>query len=439
MSPRIPIRVLRVQSDERLVRLAGEGQERAFEALVHRYRRPLLRYCRRLGLSDSHAEDALQLTLLKAWQALAGGAQVREPGAWLHRIAHNVAISALRGAAERDACLTRAERLADVRAVEGGQERRIAVSNTLAGVAALPDMQRQALVLTAIEGKTHDEVAGALGIKREAVRGLLYRARSTLRSAAALLPQPLIGWVSGGSRAAGTTSPSVAEVAGAGGAGGTLAATGALLKGATLAIGAGALIGAAAIVPLGRGSRGARVGVHTAALVAMGTRARVPPAVHHSAQPLVWTGAAGSAHRTRAKRHLARVHATGPGVTGGPDRLSEDGAEHSSDQRGGPGDRASEELPQAPFGAAQEGDTQTLQQRAGSDEHAGDPGGGGADGGTASPTATNQSGSGMDGAGGSPTVGQDGAPPAGEVEGEAVQSEATDGGGSGAPAERSGE
>lgn len=59
MSPRISIRLLAAQSDQRLVALVKEGHERAFEALVQRYRRPLLRYCRRfaIGLGRRSASD----------------------------------------------------------------------------------------------------------------------------------------------------------------------------------------------------------------------------------------------------------------------------------------------------------------------------------------------------------------------------------------------
>ena len=60
-------------------------------------------------------------------------------------------------------------------------------------------MQRDAILLSAIDGRSHEEVASALGISSGAVRGLLYRARATLRSAAAAFtPGPLIGWASGG-------------------------------------------------------------------------------------------------------------------------------------------------------------------------------------------------------------------------------------------------
>jgi hypothetical protein len=61
LSPSIPLCVLRAQSDARLVELARDGHERAFEALVHRYRKLLLSYCRRFLLSEARAEDALEL------------------------------------------------------------------------------------------------------------------------------------------------------------------------------------------------------------------------------------------------------------------------------------------------------------------------------------------------------------------------------------------
>jgi len=51
MSPRLPNPLLAVQSDGRLTEFAARGHERAFEALVQRYRAPLLPYCRRLGLA----------------------------------------------------------------------------------------------------------------------------------------------------------------------------------------------------------------------------------------------------------------------------------------------------------------------------------------------------------------------------------------------------
>src|SRR5437764_3431486 len=64
--------LLACQSDERLVALTREGHERAFDALVERYRRPLIRFCSRL-LPESRAEDAVQQAFINAHTALDRG------------------------------------------------------------------------------------------------------------------------------------------------------------------------------------------------------------------------------------------------------------------------------------------------------------------------------------------------------------------------------
>jgi RNA polymerase sigma factor (sigma-70 family) len=246
MSPRISISLLGAQSDQRLVGLAREGHERAFEALVQRYRRPLLRYCSRMGLSETRGEDVLQQTFLQAWLALGRGVEVREPRPWLYRIAHNAAVNAIRRGGEAHGELTEAVQAGAALAAESNIERTIAVREALGEVAELPQMQRAAIFLTAVDGQTHDEVASALGISHGALRGLLYRARATLRSAAAaLIPPPLLEWAGGGSGAAGPTAERLAELTGSGGATGV---AGVLLKGAVVALTAGALATGAGVV-----------------------------------------------------------------------------------------------------------------------------------------------------------------------------------------------
>jgi RNA polymerase sigma factor (sigma-70 family) len=249
MSPRISIRVLAGQSDQRLVALVREGHERAFEALVHRYRRPLLRYCRRLRLSDARAEDVLQQAFLQAWLALGRGVEVRELKPWLYRIVHNAAVNSMRGPLDSHAQLSDAPLARAAIAGDSELERRAALRDALADVAALPRLQQQAIFLTAVDGQTHDEVASALGISHGALRGLLYRARSSLRSAAAALtPPPLVAWAAGraGGAAAGPLSTErLAELAtGAGGAG----LAGLALKGAVVAVTAAVVASGAAVV-----------------------------------------------------------------------------------------------------------------------------------------------------------------------------------------------
>jgi RNA polymerase sigma factor (sigma-70 family) len=247
MSPRISIRLLIGQSDDRLLALAREGHERAFEALVHRYRRPLLRYCRRIGLGDSRAEDVLQHSLLQAWLALSRGSEVRELKPWLYRIVHNAAVNALRAGSERHEQLTDAMPARAAVAAGPDLDQRIAVRQTLSDVADLPQMQREAILLSAVGGQSHEQVAEVLGVTDGAVRGLLYRARATLRTAAAALtPQPLISWICGGGA---PTADRLAEAAAPVGATGMVAV---VAKGAAVAVAAAVVVGGAAVVPLER-------------------------------------------------------------------------------------------------------------------------------------------------------------------------------------------
>jgi RNA polymerase sigma factor (sigma-70 family) len=244
MSPRISLRLLSGQSDERLLTLARSGHERAFEALVQRYRRPLLRFCRRtMRLSDARAEDVVQQSLLKAWIALATGTEVRDFKPWLYSIVRNTALNAMRGPAEAEVALTDAVRAHA--SAESDLEQRLEIQDALTHVAALPQAQREAIFLTVLDGQSHEEVASALGITNGAVRGLIYRARTTLRrAAAAITPPPLIAWAAG---SAGPSAERIAEVTSGAGA---LGASGLLAKGAVLAVTAGALA-TGAVVQLG--------------------------------------------------------------------------------------------------------------------------------------------------------------------------------------------
>jgi RNA polymerase sigma factor (sigma-70 family) len=244
MSPlALSLRLLQAQPDERLLALSRGGHEPAFEALVRRYRRQLLAYCRRLAVPQTSPEDVLQQALMQAWSALASGVEVQDARAWLYRIVHNTAISATRKAGEDPAQLS--HELSAV-AVEQVVEHRLAAREALAGVAALPELQREVILGTAVEGRSHEEVAAALGLTSGSVRGLLYRARSTLRAAAAaLIPTPLIHWAARHEpRGRGGQTGVVEAVAGGGSAG----VAGTVLKGGAVVTVAGALAGTAAVV-----------------------------------------------------------------------------------------------------------------------------------------------------------------------------------------------
>jgi RNA polymerase sigma factor (sigma-70 family) len=257
MSPGIPTRLLATQSDDRLLALVRQGHERAFEAIVHRYRKPLLGYCRRLRLEDARAEDIVQLALLKTWIAVREGSEVRDLKAWLYRVVHNTAVNALRDSVHDGQPLpdpTLGSSF-DPGTDDSQLDRGMAMREALAEVAALPPLQREVIVRTAVAGDSHEQVASDLGITNGAVRGLLYRARITLRTGlTALTPPPLLGWLAGRSDQGGTGPERLAELAGGGGAavgvGGAAGVSGLLLKGGAVALTVGTVVTGAAVVHL---------------------------------------------------------------------------------------------------------------------------------------------------------------------------------------------
>ena len=74
---------------------AGDGE--AFRELTEPHRRELQVHCYRMLGSVQDAEDALQETMLAAWQGIGGFAEGRASlGTWLYKIATNRCINARR-------------------------------------------------------------------------------------------------------------------------------------------------------------------------------------------------------------------------------------------------------------------------------------------------------------------------------------------------------
>jgi RNA polymerase sigma factor (sigma-70 family) len=231
--------VLSTQSDERLVDLVRAGSDPAFEAIVERYRRALMRYVSRL-LPPERAEDVVQLAFVKAYEAMRRDAAELNLKPWLYRIAHNGALNALRDRALGHAELD--ERIDGVERPDQALERTLGLRELVVAVKALPERQRNAILLRELEGRSYEEIAEALGVTDGAVRQLLNRARNTLRSAAAaVVPVPLVTRLATGE----STEPVAARVAELTGVGGTALA----MKLCATALVTGAVVGGAAIAP----------------------------------------------------------------------------------------------------------------------------------------------------------------------------------------------
>jgi len=212
--------LLRGQTDERLIDLTRAGNEKAFEAIVHRYRGPLLRYCARI-LPPGSAEDAVQQAFLNAYSAISSGDTDLKLRPWLYRIAHNSALNLLRQNGWNHEQLD--EQFDGVLRPDQAVETRERIRSLVASVQELPERQRDAIVLRELEGRSYEEIAAALGVTDGAVRQLLNRARTALRAGAtAVTPYGLAERIAmAASGGGGAVSDRVAEICGAG-AGGAL-------------------------------------------------------------------------------------------------------------------------------------------------------------------------------------------------------------------------
>jgi RNA polymerase sigma factor (sigma-70 family) len=273
------------QSDARLVELARDGNQRAFETLVNRYRRQLVAASRRF-LPPDLADDALQNGLLAAWMALQRGTVVAEVKPWLETIVRNAGLRAL----PNNAVAELPETLPTTRDVDGAVSQRHDVRAVFAALATMPAVQREALLQTSVGGRSYENVASRLGITEGALRGLVHRARVQARAAVgALIPWPLFRFFSRGARGASSGS-SAAQAGGAlGPAGfGALASKGVIAL-ATLVIATGTVVGVKLI---------SSAGTHAPRL-----EAHAPRVV--TARKIVLT----ASDRRRARQHASRRHA----------------------------------------------------------------------------------------------------------------------------------
>jgi RNA polymerase sigma factor (sigma-70 family) len=343
MTPLLSAPLLRTQSDRRLAVLAADGHDRAFEAIVERYRRPLERYLRRL-LSEPLAEDVLQASFVRAWQALRAGTDVRDLRPWLYRIAHNQALNTLRAAG---AALPAATEALPAASLEAEVEQREELRETLHGIRALPERQRAALVAVAVADRAHADVAAELGMSDGALRQLLLRARTTLRAAAtALTPYPLMTWLAGGQEA---TAARIAEVAvGAGGAGVAVKAGAAALAAGAVVVGGPALRSdhaptQAKVAPAAKQAQRPAAPQRSAAVV-------VATADHQAGDQARALGDdAGRPNRAASKRH------SGPGRRGGGSTARRSDSSGRESSGSGSGDSDADEQDSGSAGSGSSG------------------------------------------------------------------------------------
>jgi RNA polymerase sigma factor (sigma-70 family) len=169
-------------ADHALARAAGRGDAKAFEALYRRHSRRVYAVVWRLaGGQAARAEDLVQESFIRAWQALPAFRFESAFSTWLHRLAVNTALMELRSRRngprfDEDEDAIDGLGLAD----SAGQTTALSMDLERA-VATLPPRARAVLVLYDVEGWKHEEIAAELGMAVGSSKAQLHRARHLLR------------------------------------------------------------------------------------------------------------------------------------------------------------------------------------------------------------------------------------------------------------------
>jgi len=177
--------------DQVLVERVQRGDKQAFELLVTKYQRKLMRLVSRLLRNQAEAEDVVQEAFIKAYRALP---QFRGDAAfytWLYRIGINTAKNYLvtqgrRAPTSTEADVEEAEtfddgdRLRDINTPESMLATKQIAQTVNVAMEALPEELRTAIVLREIEGLSYEEISEVMGCPIGTVRSRIFRAREAI-------------------------------------------------------------------------------------------------------------------------------------------------------------------------------------------------------------------------------------------------------------------
>lgn len=168
--------------DAGLVARVGRGDEAATRMLVGAKLPRILALARRMLGDATEAEDVAQETFVRAWRQAAGW----RPGAarfdtWLHTVTLNLCRDRLRR--RRETVIPELPEIADpAPPADAALDETAQASAVQAAITALPERQREAILLVHYQDLTNIAAAEAMEISVEALESLLSRGRRALRA-----------------------------------------------------------------------------------------------------------------------------------------------------------------------------------------------------------------------------------------------------------------
>jgi len=177
--------------DRQLVERAQRGDKHAFELLVSKYQRKLVRLLARFIRDPAEVEDVAQEAFIKAYRALPSFRGDSAFYTWLYRIGINTAKNYLVALGRRAPTTTEFDS-EDAESFEGGEQLRdintpesLLMSKEIAStindaMEHLPEELRSAITLREIEGLSYEDIAEIMNCPIGTVRSRIFRAREAI-------------------------------------------------------------------------------------------------------------------------------------------------------------------------------------------------------------------------------------------------------------------
>ena len=159
--------------------LAAKGDAEVFERLYRDTVGRIHALARRMAGPES-ADDLTQEVYLRAWTKLGSFRGESSFSTWLHRLAVNLILTRRASARKREKRHVAGDGILET--MTGRVMRPGIRIDVEAAMLTLPDGARDVFVLYDIEGYTHDEIGGMLGISTGTSKSQLHRARMLLRN-----------------------------------------------------------------------------------------------------------------------------------------------------------------------------------------------------------------------------------------------------------------
>jgi RNA polymerase sigma-70 factor (ECF subfamily) len=163
-----------------------QGNLRQFSQFVREHETGLFNYLVRMVVSREEAEDLTQEAFLQAYRTWnqvdpdAAGGYVK----WCYRIAHNLAIDALRKKKPRAIDDEELDRAADVKSQkpEDIYEHRVQSNTIKESIQSLDEKYREVLILRYQEELSYEQIAEALQVPVSTIETRIFRAKKMLRA-----------------------------------------------------------------------------------------------------------------------------------------------------------------------------------------------------------------------------------------------------------------